>query len=250
MLKKQILITISLSILSLALSGCMSNSIYSESTAATICEVTTTETSDSSIDAEAGSKSDQTSISFNILNDNHGHSITETEDDRPREIRRSSSVIYNKDQAWGFLMDSVTLPYPNMNFQLIDTSDDDPGAYMWYEFRVYIGGIPVVNADFDVIAFIDGTICEGRSEILTASFESTENTQKPEEILELYQNAENDKTSYEYQDMCYLFMGNVNEHVKLTYRYRHESMNILEGSTIYLDAKTGERVGYYKDAIT
>ncbi|MBO4459994.1 MAG: hypothetical protein J5778_04980 [Clostridiales bacterium] len=247
MLKKQILITISLSILSCALFGCTGNIKESETTTT---EKASEKTSSASIDIDAEGESDATSISFNILNDNHGHSISETPDERPREIRRSDSVIYNKDQAWGYLVDSVDLPYPDMSFKLVDTSDDDPGAYMWYEFLVCCGGIAVENAEFYVIAFTDGTICEGRSEIVTASFESCENTKDPEEILSIYQKENNDKNEYLYKDMCYLFMGNANEHVKLTYRYRHESMNILEGSTIYLDAKTGERVGYYKDAIT
>ena len=200
---------------------------------------------------EAGSE-DQADTTVNSTKFNHGHSISEAGTDREREIRRSDTVITDDNQALKYLEESITLPSPDLSFSLTETSEKDPGAYMWYKFNVFYKDILVENAEFYVISFIDGAICEGASEIMSCTFEDTTNTMDPDVISEKYCKDNNtyNKDLFDYKDTRYFYTGSYKENIKLTYRYRYNDQDMMKAATIYLDAKTGERIGYYKDVVT
>ncbi len=182
---------------------------------------------------------------------NHGHSIKETTDRRPTEIRRSGDVIMDQDEALKYLEDSVTLPDSDMRFVPGETSADDPGAYMWYGFYIYKDDICISNYRFDVIAFTDGTVCEGREEVLNCtSFADPDDTISPDEALAIYKQESGDS-----HDLYYAFNRNYQYNRKtnaciLTYMYRYDNSRPGESYTLLLDAVTGEMVGYRPDEIT
>ena len=160
----------------------------------------------------------------NSSNFNHGHSIDEAGGDRFREIDRSYDlVIHDSNEAKDYLLDNIQPQDSKISLKLTDTSDDDPGAYMWYEFTVYYDNIIVEGANFTVIAFTDGSIIEGRTEVY-------------------------DDRDYDYVDEYYYFSGGFDE-CPYVYVYRHDSTDVLDCITLTLNAKTGERVGYRPDAI-
>ena len=181
---------------------------------------------------------------------NNGHSISES-GERYREIRRSTDVILSEDEALEYLQDSVTLQNDILDFRLLtSTPEDDPYAYQWYRFCVYCNDLRVENATFDVVCFYDGTIVEGRMEILTCNFKHDTNIITPDEALEAYNQSSSNTKSYTYKEMCYFFSGKEREMVPLVYVYRHESKDPTKAYTLLLDAETGEAVGYWPDAIT
>ncbi|SCW26520.1 hypothetical protein SAMN02910456_00097 [Ruminococcaceae bacterium YRB3002] len=182
---------------------------------------------------------------------NHGHSITETSDERPYEIRRSGDVIMDQFEAQEYLEDTVTLPDKDMRFMLDETSNDDPGAYLWYRFHIYKNDICIITEDFNVIAFTDGTICEGRTDVLTCNnFADPDNMIGPDAALEIYKQKSGDDRAF-----AYCFNHNYHYQVKnneciLTYMYRYDAGHVEENYTLLLDAITGERVGGWPDAIS
>ena len=182
---------------------------------------------------------------------NHGYSISETSTDRPYEIKRSDEVIMDQNEALEYLEDCVALPDSDMRFVLSDTSDDDPGAYMWYGFYIYKNGICIYDNMFTVIAFTDGTICEGREEILSCNtFTDPDDMISPDEALDIYMKESGDDRDFGFSfSHIYLYQQKTNECV-LAYMYRYESNNILESYTLLLDAVTGARVGGWPDAIS
>ena len=135
-------------------SGCNANNTESTSSAPAR---DTTETTEGSVTETTGTF-------------NHGYSISQASTDRPYEIKRSDDVLTNKDQALEYLKTCVELPGKDFEFVLTDTSENDPGAYMWYEFTLSYKDFIVMNAEFTVITFTDGTVCEGRSPVLTCTF--------------------------------------------------------------------------------
>ena len=182
---------------------------------------------------------------------NHGHSITETSVERPYEIRRSDDVIMDEYEAKQYLEDTVSLPDKDMRFMMDETSDNDPGAYMWYRFHIYKDNICIMTEDFDVIAFTDGTICEGRTDVLSCkTFADPDDMLSPDDILAAYK-----KESGDDRDFGYCFNRNYHYLVKnneciLTYMYRYDAGHEEENYTLLLDAITGERVGGWPDAIS
>ena len=181
---------------------------------------------------------------------NHGHSISETAAERPREIKRSYDVIYTADEALEFLKKCVQLQSDDYTFKLSDTSDDDPGAYMWYDFTVYYKGTAVDNSAFTVIAFTDGTIAEGREEFLTCTMADKSKVLSKDKALSQYKEKTNDKRKYKYKDAYYFFSGKAYSVCPYVYVYRYDCGDILENCTLLIDAETGERVGIWPDAIS
>ena len=184
----------------------------------------------------------------NDPNFNHGHSISETDPFGQHEIRRSTDIlIHNENEALDFLQDSFKYNQNLYTFELTDTSANDPGAYMWYEFTVYHDGIPVENSEFRVVAFTDGTIAEGRIEFFRCSLSDRTNLLSRDEALDLYIKNSGDNRAYVYQDEHYFF---VKQGVcPYVYVYRFENGKMAENTTLSLDAETGEMVGYRPDAI-
>ena len=181
---------------------------------------------------------------------NHGHSITETGDDRPYELRRSDDVIMDQFEAQKYLEDTVSLPDKDMRFMMGETSNDDPGAYMWYRFYIYKNNVCIITEAFDVIAFTDGTICEGRTDILSCkNFADPDNMIGPDAALDIYkQNSGDDR------DFVYCFNHNYHYLIKnneciLAYMYRYDAGNPANNYTLLVDAITGERVGGWPDEI-
>ena len=180
---------------------------------------------------------------------NHGYSISVASTDRPYEIKRSDDVLSNQDQALEYLLNCVELPGQDFKFVLNDTSDNDPGAYMWYEFTLFYKDIEVRNADFTVITFTDGTICEGRTEILTCSFADSDDVISSSEALNIYTEKYQDDRDYKFIESCYFFTGKGNETCAFTYIFRYDCGKFGENETMVLNAKTGERLGCWPDAI-
>lgn len=190
----------------------------------------------------------QVSQDENAPDFNHGHSILERADFDPDEIRRSTDIlIHNENEALKFLQDSFTYNQKIYTLELTDTSVNDPGAYMWYEFTVFYDGIPVENSEFKVIAFTDGTIAEGRIEFFRCSLTDRKNLLSHDEALELFLQNSGDDRDYIYQDEHYLF---VKQGVcPYVYVYRFENGKLGENITLSLNAENGEMVGYRPDAI-
>ena len=183
----------------------------------------------------------QTSSDNGVIN--HGHSIKDRTEPDPREIRRSSDVILTEAEAYKFFMDSIEFREPGLEFVLTDTSDDDPGAYMWYEFTAVYDGYLVMNATFTVIAFTDGSILEGRYEFTECAFYDSSDVLKAEDALKKYRENTGDNREMRLKDKCYFYSGGYNERCPMVYVYRYSEGKIL------INAATGEMVGLYKDWI-
>ena len=176
---------------------------------------------------------------------NHGHSISEVlENPREREIRRSSDVVLTEEEAYKYLIASVTLQNMGLHFELTETSDKDPGAYMWYKFTVYRGDLKVENAEFFVLAFTDGTICEGRADFLQASFYDADDVITPNEAQKIFVKANPQyDVRMRFVEKCYLYSGKYQERCPVVYVYRYSKGRIL------VNAKTGDMIGLWKDQI-
>lgn len=172
---------------------------------------------------------------------NHGHSITERQG-REREISRTDKVFLTEADAYGYLCESLPLQSPDLSFRLTRTSDDDPGAYMWYEFTVFKGEYRVINASFNVVCFTDGTLIEGRKEFTTCTFYEGE-VLKPKEALARYRETKKDERKMRLIETGYLYMGRYQEKCALAYVFRYD-----EGK-LYIDASNGELIGHRKDWI-
>ncbi len=215
------------------LSGCNANNTGSTSSAPAR---DTTETTEGSVTETTGTF-------------NHGYSISETSTDRPYEIKRSDDVLTNKDQALEYLKTCVELPGKDFEFVLTDTSENDPGAYMWYEFTLSYKDFIVMNAEFMVITFTDGTICEGRSPVLTCTFADPTDVIDKDEALKIYAGNYKDDREYEYLEKLYCFSGKGNNECPFVYKFKYDCGNDLENNTILINAKTGDMVGCWPDAI-
>lgn len=172
---------------------------------------------------------------------NHGHSISETTSPRDREISRTSDVILSSEEALKYLKDNVKLNDRTLSFELTATSDDDPGAYMWYEFTIFRNNIKVYNATFDVIAFTDGTICEGRTDAIGLDYGNTKGLLASDKALEIYLEKNSDTDDYKYEDKCYFFGGG--NSAPLVYIYKSDN------ATLFLDADDGTMIGFRPDEI-
>ena len=180
---------------------------------------------------------------------NHGYSISQASTDRPYEIKRSDDVLTNKDQALEYLKTCVELPGKDFEFVLTDTSENDPGAYMWYEFTLSYKDFIVMNAEFTVITFTDGTICEGRSPVLTCTFADPTDVIDKDEALKIYAGNYKDDREYKYLEKLYYFSGKGNNECPFVYKFKYDCGNDLENNTILINAKTGDMVGCWPDAI-
>ena len=180
---------------------------------------------------------------------NHGHSITEHSEAYPREILRSEEVLYDEEEAKDFLLDNILYPEREpYTFEMTDSSKNDPGAYLWYDFTVFYDGIPVVGSEFKVVTFNDGTILEGDEGFFRIIPEDRSNIKTPEEILEDYAKQHSDDRDYVYQTGQYYYMKKSAE-CPYVYVYRYDCGKVLENITLTLNAKTGELLGYRPDAI-
>lgn len=215
------------------LSGCNANNIESTS----------------SVPARDTAGTTEESVTETTGTFNHGHSISDASADRPYEIKRSSDVLTNSHKALEYLKNCVELPGEDLEFVLTDTSEDDPGAYMWYEFTLSYKGFLVMNSEFRVITFTDGTICEGRSEVLTCTFADPDDVIDKDEALRIYANEYKDDREYKYIEDLYCFTGKGNTECKFVYKYKYDCGNLFENNTILLNAKTGEMIGCWPDAI-
>ncbi len=180
---------------------------------------------------------------------NHGHSITERTEPDFNEMLRSDEVLYDGDEAYDFLMDNIIYPEREpYTFQLTDSSMNDPGAYLWYDFTPFYNNIPVVGAEFRVITFNDGTILEGYEGFFRIVPDDLSNIKTPEEILEIYNKQSNDANDYRFFDEYYLYQKG-GQSCPYVYVYRYDCGDVLRNTTLTLDAETGERLGFMPDAI-
>ena len=214
-------------------SGCNANNTGSTSSAPAR---DTTETTEGSVTETTGTF-------------NHGYSISQASTDRPYEIKRSDDVLTNKDQALEYLNTCVELPGKDFKFVLTDTSENDPGAYMWYEFTLRYKDFIVMNAEFTIITFTDGTVCEGRSPVLTCTFADPTDVIDKDEALKIYAGNYKDDREYKYLEKLYYFSGKGNNECPFVYKFKYDCGNVLENNTILINAKTGEMVGCWPDAI-
>lgn len=238
---KSISVTLSVALIgSILLTGCDKETLFGKdpvlATASVESEMTTMQES-------------ETRPTYKKTIVNHGHSISETERKRPLEIRRSNTVLTNEEQARDYLDNSIKLKNKELSFVLTDTSDDDPGAFMWYQYTVFRNEIEITNAKFFVIAFYDGTICEGKSDIKSCTFADPKDVLSPEDALAKYIETNNDDTSYKFTKIFYNFTGKSKEKCTLQYSYRHEAKFPTDSFTLYLNANTGEFIGITPDAI-
>ncbi len=214
--------------------------------------VENTSVEDASVDEpeEKSSDNEQTSqrtVSPDKLN--HGYSITEHSEPYPKEMLRSEEVLYDEEEAKAFLLDNILYPEREpYTFEMTDSSKNDPGAYLWYDFTVFYDGIPVEGAVFTVITFNDGTILEGDEGFFRIIPEDRSNIKTPEEILEDYAKQNSDDRDYVYQTGHYYYMKKSGE-CPYVYVYRYDCGKVLENITLTLNAKTGERLGFRPDAI-
>ena len=182
-------------------------------------------------------------------NINHGHSITDRTEPDPRELLRSDEVLYDEEESKAFLLDNILYPEREpYTFEMTDSSIDDPGAYMWYDFTIFYDGIPIERSEFTVITFNDGTIIEGDEGLFSVVPEDRSNINTPEEILADYAKQNNDDRDYKYQTEHY-FYSRGHAECPYVYVYRYDCGNVLENTTLTLNAKTGELLGCYPDAI-
>ena len=180
---------------------------------------------------------------------NHGHSITERTEPDFNEMLRSDEVLYDGDEAYDFLMDNIVYPEREpYTFQLTDSSMNDPGAYLWYDFTPFYNNIPVVGAEFRVITFNDGTILEGYEGFFRIVPDDLTGIKTPEEILEIYNKQSNDANDYRFFDEYYLYQkGGLS--CPYVYVYRYDCGDVLRNTTLTLNAETGEMLGFRPDAI-
>ena len=129
-----------------------------------------------------------------------------------------------------------------------DSSINDSGAYLWYDFMVFYDGIPIERSEFTVITFNDGTIIEGDEDVFRAVPEDLSDIKTPEEILADYVQQSSDDKDYQYQSGHYMYQRRSYE-CPYVYVYRYDCGQVLENITLTLNAKTGELLGYYPDAI-
>ena len=181
---------------------------------------------------------------------NHGYSIAVIENKLPHELRRSDEVVMDQNEALKFLEDTISLPDSDMRFMMGETSVDDPGAYMWYSFYIYKNNVCIIDEKFDVLAFTDGTICEGRRDVLSCdTFADPADMMTPDEALEKYKQESGDDRDFGYCfNHIYHYLSKSNECV-LTYMYRYDCGKMTENYTLLINAITGEKFGGYPDAI-
>ena len=180
---------------------------------------------------------------------NHGHSITERTEPDFNEMLRSDEVLYDGDEAYDFLMDNIVYPEREpYTFQLTDSSMNDPGAYLWYDFTPFYNNIPVVGAEFRVITFNDGTILEGYEGFFRIVPDDLTGIKTPEEILEIYNKQSNDANDYRFFDEYYLYQKG-GQSCPYVYVYRYDCGDVLRNTTLTLNAETGEMLGFRPDAI-
>jgi len=185
----------------------------------------------------------------NDANINHGHSISERVEPDPKEMLRSEEVLHDEKEAEAFLLDNILYPEREpYSFKLTDSSVNDTGAYLWYDFTVCYNGIPVERSEFTVITFNDGTILEGDEGFFRVRPEDLSGIKTPDEILDLYAKQSSDTSAYQYQDAHYLYRSR-NGECPYVYVYRYDCGNVLENTTLTLNAKTGELLGLAPDAI-
>ena len=193
----------------------------------------------------------ETSPIINAPDFNHGYSISVRQEKGYDEIARSyETVIHDSDEALAYLEKLVPSQGTEFTYELTDTSDDDPGAYMWYKFIACYKGIEVENAEFTVIAFTDGTIAEGRTEFLTCSFADKSEALGRKKALSLYAESTGDKKKYKYKGARYFFSGKGNIECPYVYLYRYNSGTMFENCTLIINAATGELIGKWADAIS
>ena len=207
---------------------------------------TTVDTTESTI--EESTTEESTSKTSGIIN--HGHSITEDSSYRKNLIDRSDVVLTNQDEALEYLETCVERPGEDFKFVLTDTSENDPGAYMWYEFTVSYKDIFVMNSEFKVITFTDGTLCEGNPSVFACIFADSDDVINTDEALKIYAEEYIDDRDYVYLENIYYFRGKANTECMFLYKYKYDCGKFDENNTILLDAKTGEMVGCWPDAIT
>ena len=211
---------------------------------------------DDATDADSNG-SDSSSVSGTGTQDesdpdfNHGHSISETESsERSREIMRSYDVvIHDSAEALEYLEGCVPSEGTGFTYELTDTSDDDPGAYMWYEFCLSYDDTVIDGTGFTVLAFTDGTIVEGFPEFLTYTAADKSNALSAEDVLQLYMDERGDNRQYIYKGSGYICAGRNDNVFHYAYTYRYDCGHVLENITLVLDAETGEVLGYRPDAI-
>ena len=180
---------------------------------------------------------------------NHGHSITERTEPDFNEMLRSDEVLYDGDEAYDFLMDNIIYPEREpYTFQLTDSSMNDPGAYLWYDFTPFYNNIPVVGAEFRVITFNDGTILEGYEGFFRIVPDDLSNIKTHDEILEIYNKQSNDANDYRFFDEYYLYQKG-GQSCPYVYVYRYDCGDVLRNTTLTLNAETGEMLGFRPDAI-
>lgn len=174
---------------------------------------------------------------------NHGHAIPESRD-RERDIRRTSDIILTEAEAYKLLTESITLQNEDLHFELTETSDNDPGAYMWYKFNVYRGDLKVINAEFFVLAFTDGAIVEGRADFTECAFYDTDGILSPKAALDKYREKNpKDTRKLVMVEKAYLYSGVYQERCPVIYVFRYS------GGRLLIDAHTGDMIGHWKDQI-
>ena len=169
------------------------------------------------------------------------HSIAAAGTDRPREIARTSDVIRSAGEAQKYLESCVSLPDRNTSFMFADaTPVSDEGAYQWYRFIVCYNDIPIYGSDLQVVTFYDGSLVEGRSEVMTCSFDDSSKVMDKDEALSKFLSSSGSNKTYTYRNMYYMYSGKYNETCHLCYCYRYEGVSLTDGETLWLDAVTGE----------
>lgn len=205
---------------------------------------------DDTVDDGAGSGAAPT-VDENDPNFNHGYSISELGTERrPNEITRSKDVvIHDSTEALEYLESCVPSDGTGFTYELTDTSDDDPGAFMWYEFCLSYDDTVIDGTGFTVLAFTDGTIVEGFPEFLTYTAADKSNALSAEDVLQLYMDESGDNRQYIYKGSGYICAGRNDNVFHYAYTYRYDCGHVLENITLVLDAETGEVLGYRPDAI-
>lgn len=176
---------------------------------------------------------------------NHGHKVPQNRETE-RLIRQTSDVILTEADAYKFMTESLKLQDESLHYELTETSDNDPGAFMWYKFTVYKGDFRVDNADFYVICFTDGTLCEGRADFTSCAFYDIKDVIGPRKALEKF--LETNKNSMFTDKMtcteiCYMYSGRYQERCPIAYVYRYK------GGKVMINAITGELIGHRANII-
>ena len=205
---------------------------------------------DDTVEDGAGSGAAPT-VDENDPNFNHGYSISELGTERrPNEITRSKDVvIHDSTEALEYLESCVPSDGTGFTYEITDTSDDDPGAFMWYEISLSYDGEIVENTEFTVLAFNDGTVVEGWPEYLNYTVTDKSNAMSPEDALQTYAAAYGDTRPYVYKTSGYKCVSRKDTVFRYVYTYRYDCGQVLDNITLVLDAETGEMVGFAPDAI-